>query len=83
MDVFNPVLFKAVSRYAASIRAMREEVRTERVLNAVRRATFARTSAGPMPFRSGGCAACGRRARRRLQRLDRPLRLAAHPAKIA
>jgi hypothetical protein len=28
-------LFKAVSRYAASIRAMREEVRTERVLNAL------------------------------------------------
>jgi len=35
MYVFNPALFKAVSRYAASIRAMREEVRTERVLNAL------------------------------------------------
>lgn len=33
MDIFTPTLFKAVGRYAASLRAMRNEIRTERLLN--------------------------------------------------
>jgi hypothetical protein len=33
MDNFTPALFRAVGRYAASIRAMRDEIRTERMLN--------------------------------------------------
>ena len=35
MDNFTPALFRAVGRYAASYRAMRDEVRTERVLNSL------------------------------------------------
>lgn len=33
MDIFTPTLFKAVGRYAASLRTMHERVRTERLLN--------------------------------------------------
>ncbi len=33
MDNFTPALFRAVGRYAASLRAMRDEIRTERMLN--------------------------------------------------
>ena len=35
MDNFTPALFRAVGRYAASYRAMRDEIRTERVLNSL------------------------------------------------
>jgi hypothetical protein len=33
MDIFTPTLFKAVGRYAASLRTRHERVRTERLLN--------------------------------------------------
>jgi hypothetical protein len=33
MDVYTPTLFKAVSRYAAQMRAHRTQIRTERLLN--------------------------------------------------
>lgn len=35
MDVFNPTIFRAVGRYAASMRDARNQVRTERLLNAL------------------------------------------------
>jgi hypothetical protein len=33
METFTPSIFRAVGRYAASFRAMRDEIRTERMLN--------------------------------------------------
>jgi hypothetical protein len=33
MDNITPAIFRAVGRYAASFRAMRDEIRTERLLN--------------------------------------------------
>lgn len=35
MNNFTPAFFRAVGRYTASFRAMRDEVRTERLLNAL------------------------------------------------
>ena len=35
MDIFTPTLFRAVGRYTSSFRAMRDEVRTERLLNSL------------------------------------------------
>jgi hypothetical protein len=35
MENFTPALFRAVGRYTASYRAMRDEIRTERVLNSL------------------------------------------------
>lgn len=33
MENFTPSIFRTVGRYAASFRAMRDEIRTERLLN--------------------------------------------------
>jgi hypothetical protein len=35
MENFPPTFFKAVGRYTASFRAMRDEIRTERFLNSL------------------------------------------------
>ena len=35
MENFTPTFFRAVGRYTASFRAMRDEIRTERLLNSL------------------------------------------------